>query len=762
MHQTAAILVTLLALLLPGTGAEPNAAAFEAPSAGIQDDSIQIRGRVVDAETDGSPVIGAVVELRELERRARTDDQGAFRFGDVPRGRWTLIARAPGLRPEFIQVEVTGEEGRAVDVEIVLDAPLFELEEVVATVSPLGSAVGYQPARALDREALTRRLDTSVAHMLDGEPGVAMRSLGPAPARPVIRGFDGDRVLVLEDGERMGDLSETAADHAIALDPLAVDRAEVVRGPASLLYGSSALGGVVNFLTRDLPVTWISGWSGAVASYGATVNRSGAASGEVLYGTGGWALTGRVSAREAGDTRTPEARLPGTSLSGLDAQLGAVREWDGIRAGASFSALDRSYGIPEAIDDPDEDVRIITERQAMQGRLDWTPNDGSWIEGAELRVRAVRFFQQELERDLVALQEDVELEFLQHAVYGTATVRHRALGPLDPGAVGVAMRSRQVRVGGDEAFTPGVRQASLGVFAFQELPVSPRLRIQFGARVEGERRRTLPNAAFPDANEGRSGTALSASAGLNWRPTPGWELGVQLARAHRTPTVEELFADGPHLAAGAYEIGDPELDDEVGHGMDLFVRRGSDRIALEVAAFMNRIQGFVAFQPQGEEDPESGLPVFRYEATDARMLGGEATASAQFGRALRLAVGLDYVRGDRRSGELAEVARVPLPTIPPLRGRLEARYEPGRWWVGSTGRAVRSQRRVAPGEAPTGGYFLLDADAGVRLDAEGRHTLILRMDNATNRLYRDHLSRVEERGFPMPARNLTLVYRMTF
>ncbi len=780
MHVMTVAFAVLLALLPAGRGDIATASLpLEVGVMVVEEDSVQVRGQVVDSEQDGAPVVGAVVELRELERQVRTDARGTFLFEDVPFGRWTLRARAPGLAPRSMEVHLTRETDGGMEVKVVLDVSLFELSEVVATVSPLGSQVGYQPARALDRDALTRRLDTSVGIMLDGQPGVAMRSMGPAPARPVIRGFDGDRLLVLENGERMGDLSETAADHAISLDPLALQRAEVVRGPASLLYGASALGGVVNLHTRDLPRTWSSGWSGSVVSHGATVNRSGSALADAVYGGAGWAVTGRASAREAGDIRTPETRLAGTSVSGLDAQLGAVGQWRGIETGISVSAQARSYGIPEAIDDPDQDVRITMERQAVQGRLDWTPDRASWIEGLEVRYRTARFFQQELERDLVDAQEDVELEFLQHALFGTAIVRHRALGPLDPGAVGASVRSRQVQVGGDEAFTPGARVTSLGLFAFQELPLSSSLRLQFGVRVEGERGRTLPNTAFPETDEGRSTWAASGSAGLNWRPGEGWEVGAQLARAHRNPTVEELFADGPHLAAGVYEIGDPRLGDEVGYGADLFVRHGSEHASLEVAVFGNWIRDFVAFQPLGEEDPVSGLPVFRYEATDARMMGGEVTVSGQLGSALHLAGGVDYVRGDRRDGtgppsstlsdadgaparQRAANARVPLPTMPPLRGRLELRYEPGRWWAGSTVRAVRAQRRVAPDESPTGGYLLLDADVGVRLDAEGHHTVVLRLDNATNRLYRDHLSRVEERGFPMPARNLALVYRFRY
>lgn len=773
------LLVALPALII--SAAVPKTSSANAglpqPFAPPLGDTATLRGLVVDATSGGAPVPGALVSLVELERTVRTDATGRFRILDAPGGRWTLRAESEGLRPATMEVNMSEGAAAAVDVTLTFIERLFRLEEVVASVSPLRNPVGYQPAHALGREDLTRRLGSSVGMMLDGEPGVAMRSLGPAPARPVIRGFDGDRVLVLENGERMGDLAETAADHALSLDPLSIQRVEVVRGPASLLYGSSALGGVVNLITEDLPRSWARGLSGSVGTHGATVNRSAAVSGDLRYGSHHWVGTGRFSLREAGDLRTPEARLPGTQLSSMDGQVGIQRDSGAWRSGVSFSFLDRRYGVPEAIDDPDQEILISTERQALQARLDWEPARPGRVEGLEVRVHATRFFQEELERwfgdagGVLAsgaggrdagrslLQEDVELSFLQHGSTATATLRHRAMGPVEAGAVGAAFRLRDLDVGGEEAFTPGAREGSMGLFTFQEIALTSTTRFQFGLRAEGQRSRTLPNADFPEAGDRRTSLALSGSVGLNWRPASGLEIGAQLARAHRNPTVEELFADGPHLGAGAYEIGDPDLSDEVGHGVDLFIRRESDRLALELAGFVSHISGFVAFQPTGQEDPASGLPVFRYEATRGRMAGGEATLSAQLTPAWKVAAGLDYVRGDRVE---KGAPSVPLPTIPPLRGRLDLRYQSDRHWVGTTSRVVAAQHRVAPDEGATGGYLLLDGDAGLRIDPEGRHTLVLRVENATNRLYRDHLSRVEERGFPMPARNLSLIYRMRF
>jgi iron complex outermembrane recepter protein len=751
------ILRHLLPLLLIGV-------LVGAASAQAQD--APLRGVVVRADSPDRPVAGARVHLvpagtDAVLRETRTDAQGRFDLGPRPAG--DLLIRVEALG--FAGAEVPAPTDGTGLLRIPLGLRPLLVDGIVATANPLGSSATYQPQQALGPDELARRLDASIGTMLDGEAGVAMRSMGSAPTRPVIRGFDGDRLLVLENGERMGDLSETAADHAVSVDPLALRRVEIVRGPASLLYGSSALGGVVNLLTGDLPDRWRPGLSGTVHSQGATMNRSAAGGGQLLYGGDGWATTGRLSARNAGDVRTPESRLRGTDLRSRDAQVGGVLERGGLRGGVSLSHLDRSYGIPEAPDDPLDDVRIRMDRTALQARLSWDAEDGDvLVRGVELRFQGARFFQQELDRELGPggrlEEEGVELQFDQRALSTTVTIRHGRWAILDGGAMGFAARHRELEVEGDDAFTPGVREHAVALFAFQEIPLGRRVRLQLGGRGEVQRSRALPNEAFPGLHASRSASSRSGSIGLHWRPAPAWEAGIQYARAHSTPTVEELYADGPHLGAGVYEIGRADLADEIGHGADLFLRREWARGGLEATLFTNRIEGFVAFEPSGEVDGPSGLPVFRYRSTDARFRGGEVTAELRpggFAQGVSLGLGIDWVRAER-----TDALRTPLPSIPPLRGRIQARFDRGRGWIGTTLRAVAAQNRVAPAEDPTGGYLLLDGSAGVTLDPAGRHALILRVDNATNRLYRDHLSRVEERGFPMPARNLSLVYRWSF
>ncbi len=262
-------------------------------------------------------------------------------------------------------------------------------------------------------------------------------------------------------------------------------------------------------------------------------------------------------------------------------------------------------------------------------------------------------------------------------------------------------------------------------------------------------------------NESRSSRAFSGSLGLNIRPFSGFEIGAQVARAHRFPILEELFADGVHFGAGVYERGNADLKTEIGHGSDLFVKWGNSRVRAEVAGFWYHISDYVAFEPTGEiftDDRNRNWDIYEYSAHDARLIGGEAQISFQLTEKLETRFSTDYVRGSRLDDDS------PLPTMPPLRYRIQTRYDTGRWWAGGNLRIVNSQNRVVEEELPTDGYALIDMFAGLRFDRNGMHRISLRVDNLADTLYRDHLSRIDrtEFGSPMPGRNIRLSYRFIF
>ena len=717
-----------------------------------------IFGHVIDNETgEHLPFVNLLIKGTRIG--TITDATGHYILTNLPPGNHTLVAQSMGFARAEVEFEATKDQ--TIEVDVYLTSTGINLDEVVLTSSPTQSGFRYQPDAVFLGEKLQRRSEPSFGEMLNGQPGVAMRSFGSAPARPVIRGMDGDRILILENGERMGDISETSADHAISLDPLVASRLEVVRGPASLLYGSSALGGVINLMTTDIPEDWERGVTGVVSGQGATMNNMGAGFGRITYGNQNWATSARFAMRQAGDITTPEGLLPGTSMNNLDASLGLGINRNNLNGGVSMSLSDQTFEIPESPDQPNEAVEIRAQRLSFQGRFGRSLG-GGFFDKAQLRFNASRFNQKEVEMERLEsgiIEEEVELEYDQMAFSSTLTLQHKPRGAFDRGAIGFNLLAQSVDVLGEDIYTPGEQRISLAAFTFQEVPISHTLRFQFGARFDFQNSKALPNTSFPEVDKTRNAFNYSGSLGLNFRPYEDIEIGGQFARSHRNPQVEELFADGPHLGVGVYEKGNLNLNDEIGHGADLFVRFKRTSFELELAGFVNDFRNYIIFQPTGNIDQSSGYPVFEYIGGEAMLWGGEMALSANITSQLNYTSSIDYVRGQRSiDGEFTEN----LPVIPPFRFHNGIEYDWGSGWIGSTLALIAQQDRVAPEEEVTDGYTLLGFQAGYRLNFNGRHVIIFRVENALDASYRDHLSRIEDRNFYMPGRNFNLTYRWFF
>jgi iron complex outermembrane recepter protein len=747
---TRIILLKILFLLI-----YTNLSASEIPQRPLTDANIY--GHVIDAKTgEHLPFVNILIKGSRIG--TTTDASGHYILTNLPLGEHTLIAVSMGYSQS--EVVFTAIEKKTLELDIALNSTGINLDEVVLTASPTASGFRYQPDAVLLGEQLQKKGEVSFGEMLNGQPGVAMRSFGSAPARPVIRGLDGDRILILENGERMGDISETSADHAISMDPLVANRVEVVRGPASLLYGSSALGGVINLMTSDIPDDAPEGTNGVFSLQGASMNNMAAGFARISHGNGKNAATARFSFRNAGDITTPEGKLPGTSLRNYDGAAGWGFNKEKSNGGLTLSLFNQQFEIPESFDNPDQRVELRVNRQSMQGRFG--KEFDSFFDKAQLRFNLTRFEQDEVEIETLSSgidEENVELKYEQYALNSTFTLQHKARSIFDRGALGASFQAKVLDVNGADVYTPGEQRLTAGIFSFQEIPLSNIMRLQFGVRFDIQNVTARENTVFTDINLSRTTVNYSGSIGLNHRPLPEFEIGGQFARSHRNPSIEELFANGPHLGAGTYEIGNTNLKDEIGNGGDFFIRYNRNNTTIELATFVNFFRNFIIFQPTGEIDAASGYPVFRYEGDEARLMGGELMMNTTLFKKLELTSTLDYVNGKRTTnGKSNEF----LPMMPPFRFGVELEYDFTFGWVGTKMQAVSKQERVAPDEDSTDGYLLLGFTAGYRLNKAGRHVLILRLDNALNENYRDHLSRVEDRGYPMPGRNLNVSYRWFF
>lgn len=772
---------TVLALLLcvsgsvHGLGMNPPDTLRDVPPGAVS-------GRVLDAQTD-IPVATAWVRLLELNRSQAADADGRFHFRGVPAGRHTVVVERIGYSPASTTVTVTPDQ--AASFELRLRASALTLPGVIVTGGRARRADEvYQPTSVLSNSALQRALGATVTATIEGLAGIHQQYNGPAASQPVIRGMGGDRVLVLEDGQRTGDLYSTAPDHAVAIEPLTAERIEVVRGPAGLLFGSNALGGVVNVVREEVPASLPERLRGALSVQGESAYRGIAAGGSLLAPLGRFAVRAEAAARRTEDARTPLGRLQSTSLAAGNAALGVslVTGWGHIGISGRHYRLD--HGVPgefggELIPGA-HPGGVDIESRRNTGRLEAVHRAGLGpFSSLELNAGFTHYVHDEIEGRGAGGERWIGTHFDQLSGEARLVARHRHLPGtvLLEGALGFDYRGRDLRAGGS---APGLRSASehaFGAYIYEEAG-SGDVRVQVGARfdiIDVTPHSTAPILVGREADrrevpvEPRRFSTASGSVAMLWNPTPPLTLGLNLARSFRAPSTSELYSDGPHLADYAFDIGNPGLDAETGHGADLFARLASDRVEAEAAVFVNAVSGYIHHVATGDIDPRFGrFPVFQASSTDATFRGIEGRVQWQLLRHLVLDGTASFVDARRRTDW------DPLPGIPPLSGSASIRYEGSRGFMTLGWRGAAAQNRVPSRftspvdgslitpQQPTPAYSLWHAGAGLRwTDGARVHSVTLNLLNAFDSVWRDHLSRTKDIA-PQTGRNAQLLYRVHF
>jgi iron complex outermembrane receptor protein len=770
--------VTTLAGTLIALGLAPGpVAAQEVPVTGT------IAGVVVDSAS-GRPIATAAVQVLELHRLETTHREGQFAFRNVPPGNYTVVGEQLGYGAATRSVTVRA--GEVAQVRLALQVAPLQHDEIVVT-GTLSARSGQDllsPVSVVSGAEMERRMEGTVAATLQSEPGVSLASIGPATARPVIRGLGGDRILILEDGVRPGDMSSTSSDHAVAIEPLTAKQFEVVRGPMSLLYGSSALGGVVNVVREEIPTSRPEDTHGVLTAQVTSVNRGGAAGGYVNGAIGGIAARAEASARFSGDVHTPDGVLINTDARTWNVSGGAAGIGTWGHAGASYRYYHNDYGIPGGfIGGHDHGVDIEMRRHTVRGQMELHPGEGKLFSTLEANGLFTKYDHVELEES-----GSVGTRFAQKLFSGEAIARHGAGGPLAEGAIGFRGQYRDITTGGSLR-TPSTYDYTLAGFIIEELGTGA-LRAQLGARWDWARSVPRDTSAFINVGgervpvRERSFGSLSGSFGLLYRLHDDVRLGASVSRAYRTPDFNELYSDGPHLAANSYDVGDPSLEEETGIGVDLFARVTRERISAELAGFANQLSNYVFPSSRGRaEQGSQGLrPRFQYTNEDARFTGVEGELEWSLHPHWVLNGTASYVRAkftsDRAPIPILDDAGMPVlddtgnptfvpaskypPMIPPLNGRAGVRYEFPGYFGGADVRWAADQDRLGDFEDPTAAYAVADISAGVRFLRGGRfHTMTLRIDNVFDTAYRQHLSRIKG-IMPEPGRNISLLYRLRF
>jgi iron complex outermembrane receptor protein len=715
-----------------------------------------IAGRVTTAE--GTPATDARVDLLELRRQSPVDADGRFRFDAVPVGSYLLQATSARFGDSVVRVVVSA--GAEQPVTLALERAVHREQVVVsASADARRPEEVVQPIVVLSDQELQEQTSMTIGDTLSSQPGITATTFGPGASRPVIRGLGGDRIRMLENGVGVGDASSTSPDHAVSTEVLGADRIEVIRGPATLTYGSSAIGGVVNVIDDripdHLPESAVTGTAEIRGAANAD-ERSGAASVTGGLGPVAWHVGG--SKRKSDDYEVPGfARVepePGDekgvvkntfidsdSLTGGLSLVGAA----GF-LGASYTGFNTDYGSAA-----EEEVHIELRQRRVDLRGEIT-EPFAFLRGVKARFGSTKYKHTEFEG------EETGTVFKNDSWEARLEAPQRAVGAWE-GSFGVQFGSRDFQAIGEESFVPPTITDNWAVFAVEEFALTNEFRMQLGGRYENQDV-TADLTDFPrdSSIDDRSFDGLSGSLGFVWTMATNTALALSASHSTKLPNAEELFANGPHVATNAFEIGDPTLDKEKSWGGDLSLRQTAGRVVGSITVFANRFDGFIFEQLTDEEQDD--LQVIRFTQRDAEFVGGELHTDIALLHAhphhLSLELTADYVRAKLRdTGE-------PLPRIPPFRFGGAIRYQGAAFWGLVGVRHAEEQDRISEFETPTDGYTMLDAAVGYRFFLGGVvNDLILRGTNLTDEEARNHVSFLKDVA-PFPGRDVSLSYRLSF
>ncbi|WP_286162498.1 TonB-dependent receptor [Methylobacillus flagellatus] len=681
----------------------------------------------------------------------------------------SLALASPGL---FYAGSVAAEEIKPSTKPTAQDkkpapGPAIQLAPVAVTANPLGvdSDEMVVPVAVLNGRELSLKRESTLGETLDGIPGVSASSFGPNASRPVIRGLDGDRIRILQNGLGVLDASSLSFDHAVAVDPIIIEQIDVVRGPAALLYGGSAMGGVVNAIDHRIPKQAIDGVTGRgeVSAGGADSRRNAAVvldAGNGLFtihadaytrktddlDIPGFAVSSRKS-RADGTVRENRGKLVNSDAQADGGAIGGSLNFENGYAGMSFSTFNNEYG---TVAEPG--VRIVQKSDRWDAATEFT-DLGTVIKGIKLKLAHTDYQHQELEDGAVGTT------FANKGVEGSLEATHGNIGRMT-GVIGYQVQNSRFSALGDEAFVPSNTTKSQALYLYEELPINllnrDALKLSFGARTEVVNVDSAGGGRFGPADENRF-RPNSYSAGALFAIDQQWSVSSNLSHNERAPSYFELYANGPHLATGQFELGDGELNKEVANGIDAQLRWKSGNNSFSVGTYYTRFRNFISLANSGnnrgldgELNPvdadndgvadgsgEEILPEASFLAVPAVFRGVEAEGKFRIyeqAGALDMRLRGDYVRATNRdTGEA-------LPRIAPLRVGVGFDYTLNRFGARVDLLRAFNQGRTADNELATDGYTRLDATLTYRLPTSFTLEAFAKARNLLDDEIREHTS----------------------
>lgn len=647
-------------------------------------------------------------------------------------------------------------------------------DTVIVTGNPLGGSEVAMPASALSGTGLILRRGSTLGETLDGLPGVSSTYFGPNANRPVIRGQDGDRIRVLRNAGASLDASSLSFDHAVPIDPLVVERIEVLRGPAALLYGGSAVGGVVNAIDNRIPKAPVEGLSGAVETRLGGAANERAVSALVEAGGPGFVLHADAFGRKTDDLRVPafdrplddgaterRRRIANSASSAQGGAIGGSLFWSRGYLGAGVDTYRNDYGI---VAEDDITIRMRRDRLTLAGEL---RAPGGFVTTWRGQASSTDYRHQEIEGD-----GSIGTIFKTSGSDARLEAVHRALslgGGRIEGTVGAQFESARFSALGEEAFVPSTHTRQAAAFVLERWTWSDRGHLSVGMRAEQVRVRSEGDAAASEPKFGpareRRFSPRSASVGAVLKLSPAWQISSHASYTERAPTSYELYANGVHAATGAFERGDPQQRLERGRNVDIGLGWAHGAHRVKVSVFDSRFSNYITLAATGEpdfvDDEGSSLPIFAFKGVRARLHGMEIEGSwraVEGPRQVDVDTRLDAVRGtDLDAGE-------PLPRLAPRRITAGVNLTQGAWTARAELQHAAAQARVPGTDTPTAGWTLINLSTSYVLRFGERDMLLFaRLQNAGDKLafHASTVGTLRARA-PLPGRSLAAGVRFVF
>lgn len=642
----------------------------------------------------------------------------------------------------------------------------IQVDSVSVTGNPLGVSSDelVVPVSVLSGKELTLRREGTLGETLNGLPGVSATRFGPNASRPVIRGLDAERVKIMQNGVGILDASSLSFDHAVMVDPLIIEQIDVVRGPAALLYGGSAMGGVVNAIDHRIPKEKLEGITGrAEARFGgAESTRNGAA--VVDVGNGTLAIHGDVYTRKTSDLDIPgfavsrrKAEADGTPRENRGKLINSAADADGGALGAALTFDNGYVGLSYARDDnfygtvAEEEVRIDMKSDRWDFATEFT-DLGTAIHRVKFRMAHTDYEHKELEG------AEVGTTFKNRGLEGSLEAGHSPILGLN-GVVGFQFGNTNFEAIGEEAFVPGVNTQNHAVYIYEELPLGAdektKHKLTFGGRLG---RTSVDSKDSADFGPGQNNSfnpnsfALGGLYGIN----ENWSATANLSHNERAPSYFELYANGAHVATGQFEVGNSNLKKERSNGIDAQLRWRDSRNSFNFGAYYTRFTNFIGLFDTGNIDPIDLLPIAEFRSVRAVFKGVEFDGKFGIADNLDLTVRGDYVHArDKTNSEY-------LPRIAPLRLGAGLRYQLGNFSARLDALHAFKQNNTAVNELETSSYTDVSAMVAYKLPVPRFHVEVFaKANNLLDEEIREHASFLKDIS-PAGERSLLIGARADF